>query len=185
MKTRSLYLSCHSALLSHWLVSWVTLCLFQVCRGNCGVCVREWNQTCCFSCRSVYHLLNCRMKLRQGKVSGVCMCYGRETDILCRSLSASLFQLISPQVSTACECILESFLRFLKQFRMPCEFIISLQMAFVTSISTQYIFVASKRDTLKLWFLNYVCELSTYYFWKGRNPDYNYCVSGSESYYIL
>lgn len=109
-------------------VNGVTLCLFQVCRreANWGVCVWEGNQTCCFSCQSIYHLLKCRMKLRQGKVSGVCMWYGRETDTLCRSLSASLFQLISPQVSTACEAILESFLSFSKQFRMPCEYIISL-----------------------------------------------------------
>lgn len=109
-------------------VNGVTLCLFQVCRreANWGVCVWVGNQTCCFSCRSIYHLLKCRMKLRQGKVSGVCMRCGRETDTLCRSLSASLFQLISPQVSTACECILKSFLSFSKQFRITCENIISL-----------------------------------------------------------
>lgn len=109
-------------------VNGVTLCLFQVCRreANWGVCVWKGNQTCCFSRQSIYHLLKCHMKLRQGKVSGVCMWYGRETDTLCRSLSASLFQLISPQVSTACEAILESFLSFSKQFRMPCEYIISL-----------------------------------------------------------
>jgi len=65
----------------------------------------------------------------------VCMWYDRETDILGWSLSALLFQLIIPQVSTVCECILESFLSFSKQFRIPCEYIISLQVAIVTSIN--------------------------------------------------
>jgi len=154
MKTHTLYLSCHSAFLSHWLVSCCEHCLFKVChcKANCGVCVREWNQTCCFSCQSVYHLLKCCMKLTssgRGKCQ-VCMCYDRETDILGWSLSALLFQLIIPQVSTVCECILESFLSFSKQFRIPCEYIISLQVAIVTSINWKHNFVASKRDTLKL-----------------------------------
>lgn len=84
-------------------VNGVTLCLFQVClrEANWGVCMWEGNQTCCFSCRSIYHLLKCHMKLRQGKVSGVCMWYGRDWHTLQESISIA----ISVNQPTGINCV--------------------------------------------------------------------------------